>query len=417
MFLNKIEMNFKVFSFRKNNAIAKALSGALYDLPVPVNISYFWNFGSLLGVCLSVQILSGLFLALHYTPEVEKAFFSVMMISREVQGGWLLRSFHANGASMFFFCIFMHMGRGLYYHSFRLGGTWISGVHMFILLMAIAFTGYVLPWGQMSYWAATVITNLFSAIPIIGGSIMEYIWGGSGVGDPTLKRFFVVHFISPFVLGLLIVVHMAFLHQTGSSNPLGLDSMNDCVPFHPYFSFKDFLGFFLFLGFLCLVVFFCPDFFSDPENFIPADKMKTPAHIQPEWYFLFAYSILRGVPNKLGGVVLLFASVVVFYVLPFFEMPKISGSQYNGLGQLYFWSFVFNFFLLSYMATCAVEYPFIQVTWFSTFFYFFFFFSFVWVFKHTEKGVLYPFGCRYYMNLKQHLIFAPKKFTLAFPPL
>nr|UPX89012.1 cytochrome b [Xyloredo sp. E88]UPX89024.1 cytochrome b [Xyloredo sp. E89] len=380
--------NSLIYSFRKNNFIAKTLSGALYDLPVPMNISYFWNFGSLLGCCLGMQIVSGLFLALHYTPEVESAFYSVIMIMREVQGGWLLRSFHSNGASMFFFCIYIHMGRGLYYHSFSMRGTWISGVHMFILLMAIAFTGYVLPWGQMSYWAATVITNLFSAIPFIGEFIMEYIWGGRCVGDPTLKRFFVIHFISPFALGLLVAVHMAFLHHTGSSNPLGITSKGDCVPFHPYFSFKDLLGFFLFLSFLCSVVFFSPDFFSDPENFIPADSMKTPPHIQPEWYFLFAYSILRGIPNKLGGVVLLFAAVVILYSPVFFPEGVVKGLQFNFLGQSYFWFFVFNFIFLSWMAMCDVEYPFTQLTWVSSFLYYFFFLSFMPLTLYWEERIM-----------------------------
>nr|UPX88958.1 cytochrome b [Xylophaga washingtona] len=393
-----MSMTMKNFhSFRKNNFVAKTVSDALYDMPVPVNISYFWNFGSLLGCCLVIQILSGLFLALHYTPEVGKAFYSVMMITREVQGGWTLRSFHANGASMFFFCIFTHMGRGLYYHSFCLRETWISGVHMFVLLMAVAFTGYVLPWGQMSYWAATVITNLFSAIPLIGEGMMEYIWGGTGVGDPTLKRFFVVHFLGPFILGLLIVVHMAFLHHTGSGNPLGVDSSGDVVPFHPYFTFKDLFGFFIFFSILSLVVFFSPDFFTDPENFIPADKMKTPAHIQPEWYFLFAYSILRGVPNKVGGVMLLFASVLILYMICFFPKPALKGVQFSLAGQFYYWVFVADFVLLSFMATKVVEYPFIQITWVSTMFYFFFFMTFslsaiVWEKFTIEEGSFSPSG-------------------------
>nr|YP_010393027.1 cytochrome b [Xylophaga dorsalis]UPX88889.1 cytochrome b [Xylophaga dorsalis] len=366
----------------------KSCSDALYDLPVPNNISYFWNFGSLLGGCLGIQIFTGLFLALHYTPEIDKAFYSVIMIMREVPGGWLLRSFHANGASMFFFCIFIHMGRGLYYQSFSLRGVWNSGIHMFLLLMAIAFTGYVLPWGQMSYWAATVITNLFSAFPVVGSVIMEYIWGGMSVSDPTLKRFFVFHFLGPFGLGGLFLVHMACLHKTGSSNPLGVSSGGSCSPFSPYFTSKDLLGFLLMIFFLCVVVFFSPDFFSDPENFIPADSMKTPAHIQPEWYFLFAYSILRGIPDKLGGVVLLLLSVLVLYTLPFFPKTKLKGAQFNLFSQFFFWMFVFNFFLLSLMATKAVEYPFIEVTWFSTVFYFTFLLSYVFFSSKWEEYFL-----------------------------
>nr|UPX88967.1 cytochrome b [Xylophagaidae sp. E23]UPX88979.1 cytochrome b [Xylophagaidae sp. E81] len=361
-----------MFSPRKKNSILKLLAGAVYDLPAPTNISWFWNFGSLLGFSLVLQILSGFMLALHYTPDVREAFMSVSMIMREVQGGWFFRSIHGSGASFFFFCIFIHMGRGLYYSSFSLKHTWISGVNMFLLLMAIAFTGYVLPWGQMSFWAATVITNLFSAIPLVGGILLEYIWGGSGVGDPTLKRFFVVHFICPFLLGVLFVVHMGFLHETGSSNPLGISSKGDYISFHPYFSFKDAKGVFLYLIGLCAVVFLSPDIFSDPENFLVADGMKTPVHIQPEWYFLFAYSILRGVPSKVGGVSLLLLSVVVMYFLPFYAKPYVKGFQFAPIWKLFFWIFVFNFLFLSFTATRPVEFPFVQMTWGSTIYYFFY---------------------------------------------
>nr|YP_010393008.1 cytochrome b [Xylonora corona]UPX88870.1 cytochrome b [Xylonora corona] len=359
-----------MWSPNKNNVIMKLVAGAVYDLPVPKNISYLWNFGSLLGLCLFLQVATGIFLALHYTPDVDKAFYSVMMIMREVQGGWVMRSLHGNGASMFFFCIYIHIGRSMYYHSYGLKHTWYSGLNMLILLMVIAFTGYVLPWGQMSYWAATVITSLFSALPFVGGTIMEFIWGGSGVGDPTLKRFFAVHFICPFVLGALFLVHMGFLHVTGSSNPLGVSSGGDCVSFHSSFTSKDLFGALIFLSLFFMVVFFSPDFFSDPENFLPADSMKTPAHIQPEWYFLFAYSILRGVPSKLGGVFLLMMSVAVFYVLPLAPRHKVKGMQYSFWCQLTFYIFIFNFLLLSYLASCAVEYPYEDVTKVSTVIYF-----------------------------------------------
>nr|YP_010393181.1 cytochrome b [Teredothyra matocotana]UPX89343.1 cytochrome b [Teredothyra matocotana] len=377
-----------VHSSRKRSAVLGAVAGSLYDLPVPANLSYLWNFGSLLGCCWVVQIASGIFLALHYTAYSPEAFNSVVEIMRDVNSGWMVRSFHANGASFFFVMIYFHIGRGLYYHSFNLHNTWIVGVHMFILLMLVAFTGYVLPWGQMSYWAATVITNLVTAVPIIGQTLVEYIWGAPTVCDATLKRFYVFHMYGPFLLGVLSAIHMIYLHETGSSNPLGVPSDMDTVPFHPYYTSKDLYGISIFLLSLTLVVLFSPDVFSDPENFIPADPTKTPLHIQPEWYFLFAYAILRSIPNKLGGVICLVLSVASLYLLPLCKGLMLKGNQFNYLGQVMFWGFVGDFALLSVFGACTVEYPYDLLPLIATGLYFLFYMSFIPLMGFWEKLVI-----------------------------
>nr|YP_010393157.1 cytochrome b [Nototeredo knoxi]UPX89283.1 cytochrome b [Nototeredo knoxi] len=316
---------------------------------------------------------TGILLTTHYTPHVLEAFDSVVGIMRNLQGGWAIRGFHANGASFFFLFVFFHIGRGVFYHSFFLAKTWVIGVHIFLLLMIVAFTGYVLPWGQMSYWAATVITNLVTAIPFIGGSLVEFIWGGATVCDATLKRFFAFHVLGPFLLALLAALHMLYLHEDGSSNPLGVKTASESTPFHPLFTYKDVLGMAVLVGAISMVVLVKPDMFTDPENFMPADPTKTPVHIQPEWYFLFAYSILRSVPNKLGGVVLLLSSVLVLYTLPFCMKPKIKGTQHNYAGKILFWVFVTNFFCLTSLGACSVEYPFDLAPIFCTLYYFGFF--------------------------------------------
>lgn len=372
-------------SLRKEVPLLKVVSGSLYDLPVPTNLSYGWNFGSLLGCCLVMQITTGIFLAMHYTPHVSEAFDSVVAIGRDVKNGWVIRSFHANGASFFFIIVFLHIARGLFYHSFYLKKTWFIGVHMFLLLMLIAFTGYVLPWGQMSYWAATVITNLATAVPLVGETLVAYIWGGTTVCDATLKRFYVFHIYAPFILGGLSALHMAYLHETGSGNPLGVSADLDSVPFHPFFTFKDLFGFVVFFTGISGVVLLSPDVFTDPENFIPADAAKTPLHIQPEWYFLFAYAILRRVPNKLGGVVLLVLSVVVLYGLPFFRKRIIKGCRFNYARQVMFWVFIANFALLSYFGMCTVEHPYDKIPIISTMLYFSFFALFLPVSHLWEK--------------------------------
>nr|YP_004934875.1 cytochrome b [Meretrix lamarckii]ACY06184.1 cytochrome b [Meretrix lamarckii] len=393
------------YSLRYRNRFLKVLSSVLYDLPAPVNLTIFWNFGSLLGVCLVMQIFTGLLMAVHYTPEVGQAFDSVVHIMRDVNGGWFLRSAHANGASFFFGCIYLHIGRGVFYHSFFMTHTWLVGCTLFIVLMAIAFTGYVLPWGQMSFWGATVITNLFGAIPYIGPSLVEWLWGGFCVGDATLKRFFVFHFLAPFILMVLVGVHIIFLHDTGSGNPLGVDSDAEAVPFHSYYVLKDLVGIVVMIGILFMIVFCEPDLFSDPTNYMPADPMKTPLHIQPEWYFLFAYTILRSIPNKLGGVLALAGSVFVLYLLPMYPKSLWRGSQYNPVAQFVFWVFVGNFIVLTYMGMCPVEPPFELVGMISSILYFLFYivYPFTWF---IWESVIFDEG----MNVKDYpdMVFSEK---------
>nr|ARH54778.1 cytochrome b [Trigonopterus sp. 7 AH-2016] len=328
-------------------------------LPMPSNISYMWNFGSLLGLCLIIQIFTGLFLSMHYCPNMDLAFESISHICRNVNFGWLMRPLHANSATCFFICIYIHIGRGLYYSSYTLFYTWMSGVTMFFLVMASAFLGYVLPWGQMSFWGATVITNLLSAIPMLGNTLTQWVWGGFSVSNATLNRFFTFHFIFPFIITALVMIHLFFLHQTGSSNPLGLNSNLDKITFHPFYTFKDLMGFMVM--FMVLVI-FClksPYLTSDPDNFSPANPMITPAHIQPEWYFLFAYAILRSIPNKLGGVIALISSVLILYFLPFMNKNKFLSIQFYPLNKLMFWSFLSTTLLLTWIGMCPVEPPYI----------------------------------------------------------
>nr|YP_009128552.1 cytochrome b [Phallocryptus tserensodnomi]AJP76850.1 cytochrome b [Phallocryptus tserensodnomi] len=346
---------------RKMNPALKIANGALVDLPVPSNISIWWNFGSLLGLCLITQIITGLFLAMHYTASVDLAFSSVAHICRDVNYGWLLRSIHANGASFFFICIYLHIGRGLYYGSFRYLETWTSGVILLFLLMATAFLGYVLPWGQMSFWGATVITNLVSAVPYIGTDIVQWLWGGFAVDNPTLTRFFTFHFILPFIIAGMTMIHLLFLHQTGSSNPIGLNANIDKIPFHPYFSIKDITGFLVMLTALILLSLLYPNILGDPDNFTPANPLVTPAHIQPEWYFLFAYAILRSIPNKLGGVVALVMSILILISMPLTFKPKFRGLVFYPPFQIAFWSLISIVILLTWIGARPVEAPFIMI--------------------------------------------------------
>nr|YP_009431980.1 cytochrome b [Donax vittatus]ATA66429.1 cytochrome b [Donax vittatus] len=361
------------YSPRHSNPILRLAAGSFYDLPCPINLSMWWNFGSMLGVVLVVQILSGVIMACHYTPHEALAFSSVVHIMHDVNQGWLFRSIHSNGATFFFFCIYAHMGRGLYYHSFFLHKTWMVGVSMYLLLMAIAFLGYVLPWGQMSYWGATVITNLFSAIPYVGQALTNWIWGGFVVCDATLKRFYVLHMYMPFVLAGLAGVHLFYLHETGSNNPLGVDDSGDLVPFHPYYSHKDFLGILIMVGLLIQVVLLEPDFFGSPENFIPANPYKTPLHIQPEWYFLFAYTILRSIPNKGGGVAALAGSVLILYLLPFRPKYFHQGLAFYPVSQVFFWVFVSSFLMLTFIGMRPVQEPYVLIGQVSSVVYFSFY--------------------------------------------
>nr|YP_010117816.1 cytochrome b [Cryptotermes havilandi]QPN53788.1 cytochrome b [Cryptotermes havilandi]URX52849.1 cytochrome b [Cryptotermes havilandi]URX52888.1 cytochrome b [Cryptotermes havilandi] len=344
---------------RTTHPLMKVINGALIDLPTPTNISTWWNFGSLLGVCLMMQIITGLFLAMHYCPSTEAAFSSVAHICRDVNYGWILRTLHANGASMFFICIYLHIGRNMYYGSYKLVHTWSIGVLILFATMATAFLGYVLPWGQMSFWGATVITNLLSAMPYIGTDLVQWVWGGFAVDNATLTRFFTLHFLMPFVISALVVVHLLFLHQTGSNNPLGLKSDLDKMPFHPYFSTKDLVGFIILFMALSTLSLKEPYLLGDPDNFTPANPLVTPIHIQPEWYFLFAYAILRSIPNKLGGVIALAMSIAILFILPTYK-SKFTGIQFYPMNQSMFWIMTNTVLLLTWIGARPVENPYIM---------------------------------------------------------
>lgn len=346
---------------KDHSPLLKIVSGSLVELPTPASISSMWNFGSLLGLCLIIQILTGLFLAIHYSNDVNLAFERVSHICRDVNYGWILRILHANGARFFFICLYLHVGRGLYYGSYYFTLTWLVGVVILFAVMAAAFLGYVLPWGQMSFWGATVITNLFSAIPFIGEDLVKWLWGGFAVGNPTLTRFFSLHFLIPFIVAALRAVHLLFLHQTGRGNPLGLNSNFDKVAFHPYFSTKDLFGFVFMvfrLNFLCIIR---PWLLGDPENFIPANPLVTPVHIQPEWYFLMAYAILRSIPNKIGGVIALALSIAILIVCPFLPRPNFRGLAFYPLGKILFWFHINVVILLTWIGARPVEDPYIIV--------------------------------------------------------
>nr|ADM46669.1 cytochrome b [Microtus arvalis] len=346
---------------RKKHPLIKIINHSFIDLPAPSNISSWWNFGSLLGLCLIVQILTGLFLAMHYTSDTATAFSSVAHICRDVNYGWLIRYMHANGASMFFICLFLHVGRGVYYGSYNMIETWNMGIVLLFAVMATAFMGYVLPWGQMSFWGATVITNLLSAIPYIGTTLVEWIWGGFSVDKATLTRFFAFHFILPFIITALVLVHLLFLHETGSNNPTGLNSDADKIPFHPYYTVKDFLGvLILLMAFMILTLFF-PDILGDPDNYTPANPLNTPPHIKPEWYFLFAYAILRSIPNKLGGVLALILSIVILAFMPLLHTSKQRALTFRPITQTMYWILVADLLVLTWIGGQPVEYPFITI--------------------------------------------------------
>nr|ABV64562.1 cytochrome b [Gymnothorax chilospilus] len=348
-------------NLRKTHPILKIANDALVDLPTPSNISAMWNFGSLLGLCLITQILTGLFLAMHYTSDISTAFSSVAHICRDVNYGWLIRNLHANGASFFFICLYMHIARGLYYGSYLYKETWNIGVILFLLVMMTAFVGYVLPWGQMSFWGATVITNLLSAVPYVGNSLVQWMWGGFSVDNATLTRFFAFHFLLPFVVLAATVLHLLFLHETGSNNPAGLNSDADKIPFHLYFSYKDLLDFIIMLTALTSLALFYPNALGDPDNFTPANPMVTPPHIKPEWYFLFAYAILRSIPNKLGGVLALLFSILILMLVPFLHTSKQRALTFRPASQILFWLLVADMLVLTWIGGMPVEHPFIII--------------------------------------------------------
>uniref|UniRef100_A0AAU7YTN7 Cytochrome b n=1 Tax=Sinophasma brevipenne TaxID=3127808 RepID=A0AAU7YTN7_9NEOP len=359
-------------ALRKNHPIIKIMNNSLIDLPTPINISSWWNFGSLLGICLMMQIITGLFLAMHYAPNIELAFNSVSHICRDVNNGWLMRTIHANGASMFFVCIYLHVGRGLYYGSYKYIETWTTGVITLLLVMMTAFMGYVLPWGQMSFWGATVITNLLSAVPYLGVDLVQWVWGGFAVDNATLNRFFTIHFLMPFVILAMVMIHLLFLHQTGSNNPMGLKSNIDKIPFHPYFSTKDIVGFVVMIMMLTYLTLMEPYMLGDPDNFTPANPLVTPTHIQPEWYFLFAYAILRSIPNKLGGVVALMLSILILMIMPIYK-SNFQGIKFYPINQMTFWLMVSTTALLTLMGAKPVEEPYIIMSQMLTILYFSYF--------------------------------------------
>nr|CAB65746.1 cytochrome b [Lepus sinensis] len=348
-------------NIRKTHPLLKIVNLSLIDLPAPSNIWAWWNFGSLLGLCLMIQILTGLFLAMHYTSDTMTAFSSVTHSCQDVNYGRLIRFLHANGASMFFICLYMHVGHGIYYGSYTYLETWNIGIILLFAVMATAFMGYVLPWGQMSFWGATVITNFLSAIPYIGTTLVEWISGGFSVDKATLTRFFAFHFILPFIIAALVMVHLLFLHKTGSNNPSGIPWDSDKIPFHPYYTIKDTLGFLILILLLLLLVLFSPDLLGDPDNYTPANPLNTPPHIKPEWYFLFAYAILCSIPNKLGGVLALVMSILILAIIPLLHMSKQCSMMFRPISQALFWILIADLLTLTWIGGQPVEHPFITI--------------------------------------------------------
>jgi len=374
--------------------ILSTVENALKKHPYPKNLSYWWNFGSIAGIALLVQILSGLFLAMHYVPNTKLAFESVEHIMRDVNYGWLIRYIHAVGASMFFVALYAHITRGLYYGSYRAPREvlWWVGIIIFLLTMATAFMGYVLPWGQMSFWGATVITNLFSAIPVVGESIVTWLWGGYSVDNPTLNRFFVLHFLMPFLIVGIVFLHLIALHQTGSNNPTGvpMKSKKDAIAFHPYFTIKDLVGFVAFFLVFGYFLFFYPNSLGHPDNYIPANPMVTPAHIVPEWYFLPFYAVLRAVPDKLGGVVMMFGAIVLLFFLPYLDKSPVRSGAYRPLFKKFFYLFILNFIFLGWLGKAPAEGWYIIASRLSTLYYYAYFLVVLPLLPKFEKTLPLP---------------------------
>ena len=360
-----IDHRLPIFSFLEHEA---------NEYPTPKNLNYFWNFGSLAGISLVIMIVTGITLAMSYTAHVDYAFESVERIMRDVNHGWLLRYIHMNGASFFFIVVFVHIFRGLYYGSYKAPREllWMLGVVILLLMMATAFMGYVLPWGQMSFWGATVITNLFSAIPFVGESIVTWLWGGFSVDNPTLNRFFALHYLMPFLIVGVVILHLVALHRFGSNNPLGIDTCGpqDTLPFHPYYTIKDFFGLSVFLTFLAAAVFFFPNFLGHPDNYIPANPMQTPAHIVPEWYFLPFYAILRAVPDKLGGVLAMFGAIAILFVLPWLDRSPVRSARFRPMFKIFFWILVIDCIVLGYVGAKPAEGMYLLVGRVATVWYF-----------------------------------------------
>nr|YP_009154755.1 apocytochrome b [Torulaspora delbrueckii]AJG03030.1 apocytochrome b [Torulaspora delbrueckii]ATV99321.1 apocytochrome b [Torulaspora delbrueckii] len=378
-------------AFRKSNLYLSLVNSYVIDSPQPSSINYWWNLGSLLGLCLVIQICTGIFLAMHYSSNIELAFSSVEHIMRDVQHGYLIRYMHANGASFFFICMYIHIGKGLYYGSYRSPRIvlWTVGVVIFILTMAAAFLGYCCVYGQMSHWGATVITNLFSAIPFVGQDIVLWLWGGFSVSNPTIQRFFAFHYLVPFIIAAAVIMHLMALHLHGSSNPLGITGNLDRLPMHGYFMFKDLVTVFVFLIFFSLFVFYSPNTLGHPDNYIPGNPLVTPASIVPEWYLLPFYAILRSIPDKLLGVIVMFAAILVLLVLPYTDRSVVRGNTFKVLSKLFFFLFVCNFVLLGKIGECHVEVPYVLMGQIATLLYFAYFLIIVPVISTIENVLFY----------------------------
>jgi ubiquinol-cytochrome c reductase cytochrome b subunit len=375
--------------WNKNNTLA-FIDSHIINYPTPINLNYFWSFGSMAGLCLVIQLITGIFLAMHYLPNIDFAFVSVEHIMRDVNNGWLIRYLHANGASMFFIVVYLHIFRGLYYGSyiFPRNLLWISGIIIFLLMMATAFMGYVLPWGQMSFWGATVITNLFSAIPLFGTSIVEWLWGGFSVDNATLNRFFSLHYLVPFLIVGLVLIHLSLLHSEGSNNPLGLNTNIDLVSFYPYFYVKDLFAFLILIFFFSFFIFFFPNSLGHSDNYIMANSLVTPSHIVPEWYFLPFYAILRSIPDKLGGVIAMIGAILILMLLPLLNTSNIRCSKFRPIFGILYWFLVADFILLGWLGQKPVENPYIEIGMFATLFYFIFLLFLIPIIGIIEKKFL-----------------------------
>lgn len=378
-------------SFRKSNVYLNIVNSYLIDSPQPSSINYWWNIGSLLGLCLIIQVITGILIAIHYSSNIELAFSSIEHIMRDIKNGWILRYIHANGASLFFICIYIHIAKGLYYGSYKSPRTltWIIGIIIFIITIATAFLGYCSVYGQISHWGALVITNLFSAIPFIGKDIVEWLWGGFSVSNPLIQKFFALHYLIPFIIIALVIIHLIALHINGSSNPLGITSNLDRLPIHNYYIFKDLITIFVFLIILSLLVFYIPNILGHPDNYIPGNPLITPASIVPEWYLLPFYAILRSIPNKLLGVILMFSAILILLILPLTDNSIIRGNTFKIISKLFFFLFVFNFILLGILGSCHVEVPFIQIGQITTFLYFAYFLIFIPIISYIENILFY----------------------------
>jgi len=372
------------------NYLVGLIDSHIIHYPSPITLTYAWSFGSLAGICLVIQMISGIFLAMHYTPHIDLAFSSVEHIMRDVNNGWLVRYIHANGASMFFILVYSHICRGLYYGSYMEPREllWCSGVVLFFLMMGTAFTGYVLPWGQMSFWGATVITSMVTAIPVAGQPIVQWLWGGYTVGNPTLNRFFSIHFFLPFLIAGISLVHLALLHKDGSNNPIGSDTGVDDLPFYPYFAAKDLFAFFCFMLFFATFVFYFPNYLNHPDNYIPADPLQTPAHVVPEWYFLPYYAILRSIPHKVGGILAMVGAILVLFLIPFINTSDVRNTTYRPLFKFCFWFFIADFIILTWVGQKPVKDTFILVGQVATFYYFIFFLFLIPVVGKIESALV-----------------------------